>query len=200
MTRLIGKAARMRVGVMLVALSLGGCEHSPVTETSRLLGDGEVTVVGRIDIVPPLTKEDQKLKGIGSGRFKNRGYVFLSDRFVDLFKMRSGGKHAELVDLGTHFVIKRKQFENLHYSGTMVMTKTDPYPEHVRFPGEVIYNIRAEDKAIYIGTLRYHRDEYNDIKKVEYIDEYNDALKEFYKFQGDSKTPLRKVLPERPKS
>jgi hypothetical protein len=197
MTCFIGRSVPAHVGAMLVALSLSACQHSP--ETSRLLGDGEVTVVGRIDIVPPLT--EQELKAIGNSRAINRGSVFLSDRFVELNIHKMGaGRHAEVVDLGKHFVIKRRQFENLHYSGVFIGTKATPYSEQVRLPGNVVYKIRPEDKAIYIGTLRYHRDEYNGIKNVEYIDEYNDALKQFYKIQGDSKTPLRRVLPERPKS
>src|SRR5713226_4022222 len=199
MTRLARKSAPMYVGAMFVALSLGGCQHSPESQPSRLLGGGEVTVVGRIDLVPPLS--EQELKTIGGGRLKNRGYVFLSDRFIGMDKLPvNASRHAVLIDLGTHFVVKRDQFENLHYSGVWLGNKLATYNEQIRLPGGVIYKIRAEDKAVYIGTLRYHRDEYNGIKNIEYVDEYNDALKQFYKIQGDAKTPLRKVLPERPKS
>jgi hypothetical protein len=66
----------------------------------------------------------------------------------------------------------------------------------LRLPGNMIYRIRPGDKAIYIGTLRYHRDTYNAIKKVQYVDEYNEALKEFHKSEGNARTVLRKVMPE----
>ncbi len=200
MTRRAGKSALLCAGSLLIVLGLNACQHVETSPPSRLLGDGDLIVIGRIDIVPPFTEKEQNLKGIGSGRLKNHGYLFLSDRFVNLSQLRVGSsKYSELVELGKHFVIKRKRFETLHYSGTLVMTQLSPSPEQASFPGNVVYKIRPEDRTVYIGTLRYYRDEYNDIKKVEYVDEYADALKEFRKSTGDAKMPLRKVLPERPK-
>ena len=37
---------------------------------------------------------------------------------------------------------------------------------------------------------------HNDIKNVEYVDEYNGALKEFRAFLGDPDATLRRVRPE----
>jgi hypothetical protein len=46
---------------------------------------------------------------------------------------------------------------------------------------------------VYIGTLRYHRDEFFEISRVVVVDEYAQANAEFVKKFG-TRYPLRKVL------
>jgi hypothetical protein len=196
------------LSIASLTLGLTGCQHSPGGDgKDRLVGDGEVYVVGRIDIIPPLSAAEQELRTITSDRLKNRGYVLLSDQFIDMDKLGMGsGRHAVLVDMNKHFVVKRKRFQDMHYSGVLILMKstathsgymgrtTTINTGQLRLPGKTIYKIRPEDKAVYIGTLRYHRDDYNAIKRVQYVDEYNEALKEFHALHG-SKIALRRVKP-----
>jgi hypothetical protein len=198
----------------IAALALGptGCQHSPGGDgKDSLAGEGEVYVVGRIDIIPPLSDAEQELRTITSDRLKNRGYVLLSDQFIDMDKLGMGsGRHAVLVDMNKHFVVKRKRFQDMHYSGALILMKstathsgymgrtTTINTGQLRLPGKTIYKIRPEDKAVYIGTLRYNRDDYNAIKRVQHVDEYNEALKAFQALHG-SKIALRRVKPEQGK-
>jgi len=52
---------------------------------------------------------------------------------------------------------------------------------------------QAGDKAVYIGTVRYTRDEFFEIKKVAIVDDYERANSEFRKKFG-TKIALRKAL------
>src|SRR5260370_12104864 len=64
----------------------------------------------------------------------------------------------------------------------------------IEIPGGVRYDIRPGDKAIYVGTLLLHRDEFNEVTKVVVIDEYTPAAAEFKKRFGPG-TELRKAIP-----
>jgi hypothetical protein len=53
--------------------------------------------------------------------------------------------------------------------------------------------LRPGDKAVYIGTIRYHRDEFFTISRIQIVDDYGHANAEFKKKFG-SKHSLRKAL------
>ena len=54
------------------------------------------------------------------------------------------------------------------------------------FPAPIELDLRPEDKAIYIGTLRMHRDEFHEVTKAELRDDYAVAMKEYRKrFAGE---------------
>lgn len=192
-------------------LFLAGC-HSTAdrTERNRTASENELFVVGKVELVPPLRADEQDLRTGGSGRLKNRVYVFFSDRFVDIQNLGLGaGKHAALVDLNKPFTVKRRGGAATHYSGGMVwMQSTATYSGymnsrssiqtgHLYLQSNYTYDIAPTDKAVYVGTWRYHRNEFNQIKKVEYIDEYAQGLREYRQFVGDPNAPLRKISPRK---
>ncbi|HEX9395903.1 MAG TPA: hypothetical protein VF943_04100, partial [Burkholderiales bacterium] len=47
------------------------------------------------------------------------------------------------------------------------------------FPGGLRVAVNGEDRAVYIGTLRYHRDEFWKITRVVIVDDYAAASAEF---------------------
>ena len=54
-------------------------------------------------------------------------------------------------------------------------------------------NIKPSDKAVYIGDIKYTRDDFNSITKVRLKNNYRKALKQFRKKFG-KKVKLRKSL------
>jgi hypothetical protein len=62
-----------------------------------------------------------------------------------------------------------------------------------RFPGKLRVALKPGDRAVYIGTLRYYRDEFFEITRVAVVDEYGAANAEFANKFG-SGVPLRKAL------
>lgn len=199
------------VAIAFAFLTLTACHSSADrAERQRTLGENELFVVGKVELVPPLRADEQDLKTGGSGRLKNRVYVFFSDRFVDIPNLGLGaGKHAALVDLGKPFAIKRRGADSLHYSGGMIWmqstashsgymnSRTNIQTGHLYLQSNYLYAITPTDKAVYVGTWRYHRNEFNQIKKVEYVDEYAQGLREYRQLIGDAAAPLRKISPRK---
>jgi hypothetical protein len=58
----------------LLALILGGCAPAPRVALTSLdsLGSDETVIVGRVELVPPLRKGEQKIRGTVVGDFENR--------------------------------------------------------------------------------------------------------------------------------
>lgn len=188
---------RSVLALALIAGALVACTHAPPGPVGKSLNE-EVYIVGRVELVPPLSADEQELKTIGSGRLRQRGYLFLSDRLIDLTALGMGaGRHAVLVDMNKDFVVKRRAFDEMYYSGVQIWMQSTGASgiEHLNLPGGAVYNLKPGDKAVYIGTLRYHRDVYNGITKIEYIDDYQRALTHFRKETGQAGMMLRKVTP-----
>jgi hypothetical protein len=55
------------------------------------------------------------------------------------------------------------------------------------------FDIKSTEKAVYVGTLRLHRDEFNEVTKAEILDHYAGASAEFKKKFGN-RTVLRKAM------
>jgi hypothetical protein len=61
------------------------------------------------------------------------------------------------------------------------------------FPGGLKISLKPGDKAVYVGTVQYHRNEFFVVTKVAIVDDYDRANAEFKKKFG-TKFPLRKAL------
>jgi hypothetical protein len=70
--------------------------------------------------------------------------------------------------------------------------------ERVYFPGGLHVAVKPGDRGVYIGTLRYHRDEFFEITRVTVVDDYREASAEFAGKFGRG-AALRKALMTRTK-
>lgn len=159
------------------------------------LGKDEIVLVGRVELVPPLEDFEQNLKTIGSKRYKNVAHFIIGEKVVDAEnpKLRDN-KYADRVQLGQDFYIRRKRNDTLFYSGSMILTQSvmvgsgrraGGFMERIVLPGGLQYAIRESDRAIYIGTIRYHRDDYNAITKIDLLNDFEKANKAFIKQFGN---------------
>jgi hypothetical protein len=91
----------------------------------------------------------------------------------------------------------------LIYSGSIILTQSalvghgrraSVDVERLILPGGLKYEIQASDRAIYIGTFRYHRDDYNAITKVDLVNEFDKANQAFTERFGNV-VKLRRVKP-----
>ena len=64
--------------------------------------------------------------------------------------------------------------------------------DYIYLPLDVKVNIKAGDKAVYMGTIHIYRDEFNNVEKIVQEDNYNQEIIEFRKKFGNM--PLRKSL------
>lgn len=178
----------------------------------RTLKDGEIYVVGRIELIPKLSKEEQNLKTLGSGRLANKAHIFFSDQFVDIREDSFGIlKHIAEVPLYEDFIIKRRKGDTLYFSGANIWLESSAsYSGHMNrqttihtgklnLPGDMVYKLRPGDKAVYVGTIRYQRNEYNAITKVSYINDYAGANALFRKSIQNPGIQLRVAEPAKKK-
>mgnify|MGYP001434112348 FL=1 len=94
--------------------------------------------------------------------------------------------------LGDHFFVSSGN-SPFYILGGVVFLDAGPGMNRARFPGGLKVSLNPGDRAVYIGTLRYHRDEFFEITRVAVVDEYGAAQAEFTKKFGAG-VPLRKAL------
>ena len=191
-----------RFGVLITAMlalqscGMGGAflkEADSVNSLSR----EEVIVVGTIELIPKLEEDDQDLEspagvwdlfGVGNMN-KNRAMIqFNSKPEVDGYKIIMNP------ELGKTFFFKVPR-DHKYLVEAYVMTEFPRYggSGKILLPMSFKVNIKPTDKAVYIGKIKYTRDDFNTITGVKLIDNYKKANKQFKKKFG-SKYKLRKSL------
>ena len=174
------------------------------------LKDNQVLVVGKIELIPELHKDQQYLinKNI-AGELRNSAYVLFDDKTFDMSKLSMGSiGAASFISLNKTFFIPvdRGKAGDIIYSGSMIITNDKDTRrryrgaitayiaqrlDHYILPGILKYNVGRSDRAIYIGTIQYYRDEYDAITKVKIKDEFEQAKAEVEK--RFKQVTLRKV-------
>jgi hypothetical protein len=186
---------------LLLLGTLSGCvsaARAPVGSFADL-GRGETIVVGRVELVPALRKGEQRIKVANAGNFENKLFLFTDEHEKTLSQEPTAADYAGRIEatIGETFFV-RSSNKRFYIRGGMVYLYLDfgrrgGTQDEAYFPGGLTVPVRAEDKAIYIGTLQYHRNEFWEITKVIVVDDYERANAEFKKKFG-SKYPLRKAL------
>ena len=191
-------------GLWLSAVLIAGCGtiHPEVTSLSQI-SSGTALVVGQIDLVPPLRPGEQKLR-LGTfdpldvaGKLRDRAVLHLAT------EPRAVEETWEVINpkLGETFFFRIPQDKRFVVMGTIttkrVTTKVtkrqvvEDVAEIVLPPVE--FDLKPTDKAVYVGTLRFHRDEFNEVTKAEILDHFARASAEFKRKFGDGAS-LRKAL------
>ncbi|OGI47340.1 MAG: hypothetical protein A2151_09330 [Candidatus Muproteobacteria bacterium RBG_16_65_34] len=209
----MNRANRTTVFLLLASVAaLAGCAGGrPALENISELAADEVVLVGRVELVPPIKEFEQELNTATSGRFRGRGHAIVAEEIYDLDALpMSAGTTSVFFEFDKDFYIRQPRAPTLYYSGAVVLMRstatTSGYMgrnvsiDHaqLKLPGGVKFNIGPKDKAVYIGTLRYHRDAYNAVTKVEIVDDYAGANQRFTKKFG-SRVSLRPVALQRAK-
>ena len=164
--------------------ALTGCVLPSAMEPATSVGNAgsSMVIVGKIEIVPPLDiKYEQKTHWnvIGDDAILNKIIMATGTDAepVDTDLVMSQWQNAIEAELGKTFFLMGKR-QRTYLKGAMgnldVMNQ-----DRLWFPGGLYYDIPKNADAIYVGTLRYTRDDFNTIKKVELINEYKSASKEF---------------------
>lgn len=190
---------------LIPCMVLAGCASSDGVSSFRSIGKNDVLVVGKVLLEPPLSKDEMKtpyslpmhsLYG-KSGNIN----LYFKDTLTQLEKIEVGIKEARNsigAAFGELFFVKMKRKSVYFYYSYIIMGTDVGLPESLLFnylPAGWKLAINDEDKAVYIGTIKYTRDEFFRITKVEIIDEYDTALKDYYAKFGTT-LPLKKSLLE----
>lgn len=181
-------------------LTLPACnllQTMPDAKPGKLAAD-KVIVVGKFVVNPPmhqLEKEAGKdARIIGEERYLNK--VFFATAATPMKKgddPRSGWYWKNSLDARwgeTYFkqADAKKTYLNV---GTLYLDAVGA--NRVWLPGGFSFTPPANAKAVYIGTIKFTRDDFWNITKVKVVDEYKAANREFSKKFGNS-IALKKVL------
>lgn len=185
--------------ILSLILSLSACVAGikSVKSTSDLSSD-EIMVVGKIRLVPRFQASEQRLPDLMFSRDQVEGKLFLAidkefQPLEDYATLSGLGKVAS-VPFNKTFMVAAKRTKPLIFSGAFFMISGDREGDFYYLPGGLKFKYNKKDKAIYIGTIEFHRNDYDEITKVKLIDEYKQANKIFKKTNGN-KIKLKKIKP-----
>jgi hypothetical protein len=147
--------------------------------TSVTANKGKVVVIGRFVLYPPvLTDIEQKTHWnvIGDDRIINT--VFMStgpnDKTADANLMGQGWQASIETQWGQPFMVELDRQTTWLNGAVMYLDALQQ--DLLWFPGGLYFDVPQDSKAVYIGTLHYIRNEFNTIKHVEIINEYEQTL------------------------
>jgi hypothetical protein len=188
-------ALRLAAGLLLLA-ALGACvgaARAPV-DSFATVGGGDTVVVGRVELVPALRKNEQRITTMNARSFENRLFLLADENLKTLTKEPTVADYTGRIEttIGETFFV-RSSNKRFYIRGGMMYLDLGRDVNQVYFPGSLLVPLKAEDKAVYIGTLQYHRNEFWEITKVAVVDDYERANAEFKKKFG-TKYALRKAL------
>lgn len=167
-----------RLLVFCLALQACTLPHLLPPATDLKAGASEVVVIGKIELVPPI-----------NGELEQRRYwnVIGEERMLTHLLMATGGENRPVktsgfdgsdfqnsleAKWGVPFMVKATS-QRTFLNGAVTYLDVR-YQELLWFPGGYYFDVPNGAKAVYIGTLRYHRNDFNRITKVEVIDERQD--------------------------
>lgn len=199
-------AVRRRLPAALVlaaALALGACAMPvwPQEEPASLaqVGADQVLVVGAIEIVPPLRANERELD-IPNDLFN------MEEMIANRAWIKAAADPATRPD-DSRYLINPRLGETFFFSiprdmpylvGGEVTVKYKVVnggvrQRKIRIPGPLRVQAGRGDGAVYVGTLRLTRDEFNEVVKVQVIDHYARAAKAFRRRFGAG-VRLRRAL------
>ena len=174
-----GPCLALALAGLLAGFGLGSCVTPAKVESLSELAPGEMLVMGRIELLPALAADEQKLSALGGEQYRNRVIFALGERGLVLEKAGLGDANLALTaDLGDYFYAKRPQSAFLIYSAPHIWLDFQAQAR-LKLPAGLRYEFPADAKAVYLAGIRYHRDVYNSITKIEIVDDFKKASELF---------------------
>ena len=147
--------------------------------TDLRAGEREVVVIGKIELVPPIDRTFEQRTHwnvIGEKRLLSQVWMATGGEFRPV-----QGPTVDVADFqdsleaewGVPFMVKAPRRERTWINGGMAHLDLVEQ-ERLWFPGGFYFDVPAGAGAVYIGTLRFHRNDFNTITKVEVVDERRD--------------------------
>lgn len=180
---LLGFAILLLQGCGLPVMMADATTKSPKAE--------HVIVVGKFEVSPPLAdfsgNATDKSVTYGRGRYFNQVFFSATHNPVDSldYSMRSRQwKNTLNAFWGQTYLKETKAQKTYLNAGMLYLDSTSM--DRAWLPGGFSFTPPANAKAVYIGTVRYTRDDFWNITQVHIIDEYKEARTEFEEYFGKS--------------
>lgn len=209
------RAVVCRRAMLLAALAtqLAGCGviptfHPEVQRGTSVPAD-HVLLVGRIDLIPPLRADEQKIR-VGrvdpfdtEGKLRHRAVFFLADALGS--ERRQTGSVMNPA-LGEWFVVALPRSKRFVADAAVFMAyeprlqgrrQATVETSQLVLPALFAFDLRPTDQAVYIGSWRVWRDEFNQVTRLE-IDDESAAAHAALTRHVDTRVALRTALPDVP--
>jgi hypothetical protein len=167
--------------VAALALALQACAIPQALPEATALdaGANEVVVIGKIELVPPLDpKLEQRSHWNVVGEKRMLGRVWMSTgaeyRPITTSQLEASQFQRSLeAPWGVPFMVRTARQRTYLNGGVAHLDVIRQ--ERLWFPGGFYFDVPAGARAVYVGTLRYHRNDFNAITRVEVLDERRDV-------------------------
>jgi hypothetical protein len=194
-----------RLWLVALAFAVTGCAnlHKEATSISDA-GSGNVIVVGRVELVPRLKQGEQKIR-LGTvdpfnakGVYIDRAMFHLAaqpterEKTTDIFNPHLEETFFYQIPKDKRYVVDASVVMSAQTRLVSARRVTEERTE-LLMPAPLELDIRPGDTAIYIGTIRVYRDEFNSVTKFEILDQSSQAAVDF-KNKFGSNAVFRKAL------
>ncbi len=197
----LGRLLALGGALVLLSACVPTSRIKPV-ETLAEVQAGETLLVGRIELDPPLKPGEQKLSE-RYAQYERLALVIVGDEPREMDSLGLGDLRQRInAPFGKHFFVSHPA-QPLYilkswvvmYAKIEVSAGNSSRPADTTAPLQGIFrvDVRPGDRAVYIGTIRYHRDEFFGTTQVVVRDDYASANTEFQRRFGRS-VSLRKSL------
>lgn len=197
-----GFAGPILASLVLLTACVPESSIRPV-ETMSSVPAGETVLVGKVILQPPLAPGEQKL-GDSYREFENLAMLIAGESLRPVPQLKLGDLSRRIDAPFDKFYFVRGPAKPFYIlKGWVVMRAkvevvgpgADRSPDQTAAPlhGAFRIDIRAGDRAVYIGTIQYFRDEFFSTEKVVVRDEFSAANAEFKRRFGNEAV-LRKAL------
>lgn len=191
---------RAKLLLCILIIFLGGCALPSFVPnaTSLSAGVNEIVVIGKIELDPPVNanlEQQTHWNVVGDGRILNQLSMATgaSPEPVSTSPIRMRDWQAGIdAKWGEIFVVKMPR-QRTFFRGAMMQLDVMSQ-DRLWFPGGVYFDIPDGAQAIYIGTLRYYRDDFNVILRAEVIDEFNTTKSELKQRFANTELIQRSLL------
>jgi hypothetical protein len=181
----------------LLVLTLAACApaaRAPLTSLNGLNSD-EVVIVGKVELVPALRKGEQKIRGMVVGNIENTMLLMMDEKLRPLPEDPRIADYAGRIEapIGSTFFVRSKAAPSYVLGGMLFLDIGGGSTQKAFFPGGFQIAAKPGDRAVYVGTLRYHRDEFFEVTRITVVDDYREANAEYEAKFGKGQA-LRKAL------
>ncbi len=186
----------IRLPLIALPLLLAACwgKGIPHAEDWGDVPDDRALAVFKVRLTPPLTRDEQVLNPY-VGRFRNAAQIYFDDEHASRVPMVDAkrSKQMSLVRLGELVFVPLPR-RPTHLAMGVIYTSLGYGPaDTYGLPGGLRLELAPDDRAVYLGTVEYQRDEFNVVTKGRVLDESAEAEAAYRALFGDA-VPLRKAL------
>lgn len=190
----VDERARFALPVLAAGILACACipPAAPEAVNADALRSDRVLLTGTIELAPPPRDTDYMLEF--STEWKGKAFLLDEQPGTRISARKLRGRIE--VPLGKPFYVMVPR-EALEIRGIFIPIRTSMTTgeiEGARLPAGLRVAIRGDDRAVYAGHLRFTRDEFFQVNRVELLDEHALATVEVQRRFGAFVTPRRELF------